>query len=734
VKRIRIALALALATATVQPAWSQHVLNLREADIRAFIEDAARVTGRTFIIDPTVQGRVSVVTQRPLSRSEYFELFLSTLRANGLVAVPAPGGALRIQPVATAAASGGRVNRRAPSPSSFVTEIIRLRGIDAAQAIEAVRPLVSREGSVTGSRNSIIVADFADNVARIRQIVASIDRDSAATQVLALQNAGAREIAEALSQLTAGGEGNRGAAVSIVPIDSSNSIALRGDAGMVARMIEIARDLDRRAASGTEIRVIFLQHADAEQLLPVLQQLLGQAPTPATRPASRTPVTTGRTSTIGGANTARNTRPTPAAPPLPLAAAIGATGGGSVFGNKAAIVTGYEGANAIVIAAPADVQRQLGEVVRQLDQRRPQVLVEAIVVEISDTAARELGVQLLLAGTRGSNIPFAVTNYSNASPNILTVAGAIAAEELRTETTTVNGQVVTTSRSSPVADALQEAAAQELLGARGGLFGAGFRAGNAIFGAIVNAVQRDNKSNLLATPSVTVIDNQPAHFLAGQEVPVTTGEALSDNFDNAFRTVQRQNVGISLDVTPQINAGDTVKLDIRQEVSSVAGTVGGRNSADLILNKREIETSIIVDDGDIVGIGGLLNDNERRTIEKIPFLGDLPVVGNLFKSRGRARDKTNLMVFIRPTILRSAADARAMTDRRYGYIRGRQYLQDPTREPSLDELLREYMGADPPGQPPAIPAPVNPALYLPYVKPGDRVITPPPPAPIGQPR
>jgi general secretion pathway protein D len=420
-----------------------------------------------------------------------------------------------------------------------------------------------------------------------------------------------------------------------------------------------------------------------------------------------------------------------------------------VFGNKAAVVTRFEGANAIVIAAPAEVQRQLGEVIRQLDVRRPQVLVEAIIVEISDTAARQLGVQLLLAGTKGSNIPFAVTNYSNAAPNILTIAGAIAAEELRTTTTTVNGQVVTTTQNSPIADALQEAAAQELLGATGGLFGAGFRAGNAIFGAIVNAVQSDNKSNLLATPSVTVIDNQQAHFLAGQEVPVTTGEALSDNFDNAFRTVQRQNVGISLDVKPQINAGDTVKLDIRQEVSSVAGTVGGRNSADLILNKREIETSIIVDNGQIIGIGGLLNDNERRTIEKIPLLGDVPVLGNLFKSRGRAREKTNLMVFIRPTIIRSAADARAMTERRYGYVRGMQYLQDPRQEPSLDELVREYMGAAPPGPPPEVPAPLDPRalvppaerkkeppldprLYLPSVRPGDQVVTPA--APVGTPQ
>jgi general secretion pathway protein D len=734
-KSLRIAFALAAASAIVTPVWSQYVLNLREADIRAFIEDAGRVTGRTFIIDPTVQGRVSVVTQRPLSRSEYFELFLSTLRGNGFVAVPAPGGALRIQPAATAAASGGRINRRATSASSFVTEIIRLRSIDAATAIEAVRPLVSREGSVTGSRNSIIVADFADNIARIRQIVSSIDRDTASTQLLVLQNAGAREIAEALSTLTAqGAQGGRGSAISIVPIDSSNSIAFRGDAATVARMMQIARDLDRRAASGTELRVIFLEHADAEQLLPVLQQLLGQAATPpasTSRSGSRTAATTGRRSTIGGSRAA-----SPAAEPAPAAStnSNGGSGGAGVFGNKATVVTRFEGANAIVIAAPADVQRQLGEVIRQLDQRRPQVLVEAIIVEISDTAAKQLGVQLLLAGTEGSNIPFAVTNYSNASPNILTIAGAVAAQELRTSTTTVNGQVVTTTDRSPIADALEEAAAQELLNARGGLGGMAFRAGNAIFGAIVNAVQSDNRSNLLATPSVTVIDNQPAHFLAGQEVPVTTGEALSDNFDNAFRTVQRQNVGISLDVTPQINAGDTVKLDIRQEVSSVAGTVGGRNSADLILNKREIETSIVVDNGDIIGIGGLLNDNERRTIEKIPFLGDLPVVGNLFKSRGKARDKTNLMVFIRPTILRSAADARAMTDRRYGYIRGRQYLQDPTQEPSLDELVREYMGATPPGAPPPVPAPLDPSAYLPGVRPGDQVVSPAPAAPAGKPQ
>ena len=696
----RFLIGLLIAAAPV-PAWSQYVLNFRDADVRAFIQDASRVTGRTFIIDPAVQGKVSVVTERPLSRSEYFELVLSTLRANGLVAVPVAGGAFRVQPVATAAAAGGRVGG-STSPNRFVTEIFRLRHIDAASAVETLRPLVSREGSITANRNSLIVADFADNVRRVRELVAQIDKDNAATRIITLQNAGAREIADSLVAL-AGGEG-RAAPISVVAIDSSNSLALRGDAAEVARFADLAQDLDRRAASGAEIRVVFLEHADAEQLLPVLQQLLGQAVTP--------PSSSGRSSgKSGGTGNASGSGGTAAA--QPTAASAPATGE-SVFGQKAAVVTRFEGANAIVIAASPDVQRSLGEVIRQLDTRRQQVLVEAIIVEISDTAAKQLGVQLLLAGLKGSNIPFAVTNYSNASPNILTVGGAIAAEKLRKTTTTVNGQVVTTTQNSTVADKLQEAAVGELLSSTGGLGGFGVRTGNAILGAIVNAVKSDNKSNVLSTPSIMTLDNQEAKILVGQEIPITTGEALSDNFDNAFRTVQRQNVGVSLEVKPQINAGGSIKLDIKQEVSSIAGPVSASFN-DLILNKRQLETTITVDDGEIVGIGGLLDDNERRTIEKIPFLGDLPLLGNLFQSKGKARAKTNLMVFIRPTILKSAADARAVSDRRYGYIRNQQLLQNPDSEPSIDELVRDYMGAVPPGAAPA------PAAALP-VRPGDQVI------------
>ena len=384
------------------------------------------------------------------------------------------------------------------------------------------------------------------------------------------------------------------------------------------------------------------------------------------------------------------------------------------------MVTRFEGANAIVISAAPDIQRTLGEVIRQLDVRRPQVLVEAIIVEISDTAAQQLGVQLFLSGLRGSSIPFGITNYSNISPNIGTIAGAVAAQQLGGSTTTITtGTGSTTTTTTGTGSDLISTAASQLAGINGGLAGVALHSGNAIFGAILNAVRSDNQSNILSTPSIMTLDNVEGHILVGQEIPITTGQALSPNFDNTFRTVQRQNVGITLQVRPQINAGGTIKLDLRVEVSSIAGPVAA-GSQDLILNKREIENTITIDEGDIVGVGGLLDDNDRRTLDRVPLLGDIPILGNLFRSRGRSRARTNLMVFIRPTILRTAEDAQEMTARRYNYVRGHQLIVNPNREPTLDELVRDYLGTVPPA---AASGP----------RPQDQVVTPVPLPPSAAP-
>ncbi|KQU62265.1 type II secretion system protein GspD [Sphingomonas sp. Leaf339] len=706
----------AIIVAAASPVAAQTTLNVRDADIRAFIADAARVTGRTFIIDARVAGKVTVVTDRPLSRSEYFEVFLSTLRANGLVAVPTGNGALRIQPIDNAAAQPSRIGSGGAARNSFVTEIVRLRSIDAPSAVETVRPLVSAQGAVTANRggNSLVIVDFADNIRRIREVIRRIDTDSSTTRVVALRNSSAREIATALQSLaggaggaTSGGGGGQSAAggsgVSVVAIESSNSIALRGDASSVARLAAVAADLDRKARSGTEIKVVFLENADAEQLLPVLQQLVGQTPDPIqTTTLSRG--TFQQSNATSGSN-GSNVQPQA----IQQAPQVSGGGGGSnttANGQQApisqpgsrvqAVVTRFTGANAIVIAAPAEIQRQLSEVVRQLDTRREQVLIEAIIAEVSDATVKRLGAQFLVGSLSGG--AFGASTYTNTAPNILSIAGAIGAREVGGTTTTVvaaDGTRTTTNTGNTAADTLAQSAISSILGTAGGFAGWGGKVGDTIFGAIINAVKSDNTSNLLQVPHIITIDNQQAHSLVGQEIPVTTGQALSNNFDNAFRTVQRQNVGIQLDVKPQVNAGGSLKLYVRLEVSSIAGPVSSDNS-ELILNKRAFENVFTPDDGQITVIGGLLDDNERRTIEKIPVLGDIPGLGVLFRSKARSRTKTNLMVFIRPTILRTPEDSRRVTEQRYGYLRAVQGYAQPGVEPSIDQLVRDYMNAAPP--------------------------------------
>lgn len=701
--------------ALAAPALAQTTLNVRDADIRAFIADAAKVTGRTFIIDNRVQGKVTVVTDRPLSRSEYLEVFLSTLRANGLVAVPTANGAFRVQPVDNAASQPGRVGVAGAARNQLVTEIIRLRSGDAAQAVDTVRPLVSAQGSVTANRsgNSLVVVDFADNVRRVREVVRRIDTDTSSTRVIALRNARASDVATALQGLAGGGGAGAatgpGGGAAAVAIESSNAVALRGDPQTVARLAALARDLDQSARNATEIKVVFLENADAAQLVPVLQQLVGQAPDAIQEQGlSRTGLSTSSTGATGTGAT-----PQPATRTQPSSAAAQSSGGqpqqAAITGEgrrTAAVVTRYAGANAIVIAAPADVQRQLSDVIARLDQRRQQVLVEAIVAEVSDSTVNQLGAQFILGNLDGG--AFAASTFSNSAPNILQIAGAIGGRNLggtRTIVTAPDGTKTETVTNSPGTDQLTQSAISSILGSSGGFGGFGGQIGQTVFGAIINAVKADNQSNLLQVPQIMTIDNQEAHTLVGQEIPITTGEALSGNFDNAFRTTQRQNVGIGLDVRPQVNSSGTIKLNLHLEVSSIAGPVSNDNS-DLILNKREVETVLTVDDGAIGVIGGLLSDEERRTIERIPLLGDIPLLGNLFKSKAKTRAKTNLMIFIRPTVIRTAQDNRRVTEQRYGYLRLQQGQQDPSSEPSIDTLVREYMGTTPPlppaGQPGSI--------------------------------
>lgn len=662
-----LGLGVGMAPAPTAHAQSQ-VLNLQDADIRVFIQDVAQATGQTFIIDPRVQGKVSISSREPLSRTELFEVMLSTLRANGLVAVPAGSGVYRITPEDGAAAQPSSLS--GAGGYGFSTQVFRLRNIDAASAAETMKPLIGRQGVIMPSPrgNLIVVADYADNLARIRSLLGQVDQDRTLTETITLKSSSAREIAGVVNQVLnpPGAEpAARNAIVSLVVVESSNSLILRGEPEAVRPMLDLIADLDSRAETSGDVRVINLQHASAEQLLPVLQQLVGQTPT----------ATEGETA---GAT----------APAVSTTAQTTTTAGGA---GRRANIARYPGANAIVIAADPDTQRVLGEVIRQLDTRRRQVLVEAVVVELSDNAAQQLGVQFAMAGVNGSSIPFSATNYSNAAPNLLGLAAAAAGEQNLPE------------NSSALA-ALRQGALDSVLGARGILTGGYGQSGDALFGFIINAVKNDTASNLLSTPSVMTLDNQEASILVGQEVPITTGEVLGDSNNNPFRTIQRQNVGIQLDVKPQINAGGAITLFLRQEVSSISGPLS-EASDELILDKRAIETTVAVDDGAIVVLGGLLDRNERTTVERTPLLGDIPGLGNLFKATSRQNVQRNLMVFIRPTIIGSAADAQALTAPRYGYIRDLEAARSADGLSNLDALVRDYMHAAPVTAPPPPPPP-----------------------------
>jgi general secretion pathway protein D len=665
------------ATPVLAQSGERQTLNVQGADIRAFIQDVARSTGRTFIVDPAVTGTVTVTSERALTRAQLFEVFLSTLRANGLVVTPTSSGAYRISPAQGAAQGPSTVGSE-----RFSTEVFQLRNIDAASAAETIRPLVGPQGQVLANpgANSVVVADFADNLARIRALIGRIDVDRTGFEVVTLQNSSAREIAAVLQSVLAppGGQPGQGM-VSVTPVESSNSIVLRGDPSAMARIRPLIEDLDRRAESADDVKVIFLQHANAEALLPVLQQIVGQQVTAAS--ANAEPA---------------GPRGVPAAAAAVIPASTGPT---APLPGQRATIARFPGANALVISASADTQRMLAEVIRQLDQRRQQVLIEAIVVELSDNAVKELGVQWLLAGEDGN--PIGLTNYTDNAVPLLPIVGGAAAGDLEED--------------DPLREQLQNLAVNTLLGANGFIGGGGGSIGNGLFGFIINAAKTDAGSNLLQTPSLMTLDNEEATILVGQEVPITTGETLLDGNSNPFRTTERQDIGVKLIVRPQINAGGSITLFMRQEVSSINGVLT-RSASDLVLNKRELETTLVVDDGDIAVAGGLLDQNDQLSVDKVPGLGDIPYVGALFRSTSRQRGRTNLMVFIRPTIIRSPADAQTLAADRWGYMRQQQINNAPDVEPSLDAMLRDYMRT----QPPAAPGVTAPA--------GEVVISPLPPA------
>ena len=623
-------------------------LNYEDADIRAVIDEIAIRTGRTFLLDPAVQGRVTVKSppNGGLCADEAWELFQAMLRVNDFVAAPVGDGKYRIVPLQEAARTAGPVGEGVGS--DLTTQIVRLNYVDAREAAANLAQIIGNNGVVSPVRsgNAVIIVDTADNAARIREVLRQLDRDITIYRTVPLQHASASEVARLVRELAQElSEENGGRATySVVPVEASNSLLIRAEPALMRRLELVIGELDQYGEATSELTVVYLKHADAEELAPLLEDV------------------------------ANNTR-------------SGTSAEGAVSNNRAT-VSFHKPTNSIIINGDASLQRTLQNVIGQLDVRRAQVLVEAIIVEVSDTTARNLGVQYFLTGSEVNGVPFTATNFSSAQPNILGAAGAALLRGGGYPTGLSDGA------ADDVADDLAQAALTSLLGVNGFSLGGGVDLGGGnIFGGILTAIKADTNSNVLSTPSVVTLDNETARLQVGQEIPITTGEAVGDNFSNAFRTVSREQVGVILEVTPQINDGETVTLEIVQEISSIAGPIIA-DSTDLITNKREITTTALVDDGDILVIGGLIDDQREDVEDKVPFLGDIPGVGNLFKSSSKERRRQNLMVFIRPTIIRDRETANAATRRKFDYMRARELLRsgEPTSE--MERLINDVTGAD----------------------------------------
>jgi general secretion pathway protein D len=622
-------------------------LNLKDADISALINTVAEVTDRNFIIDPRVKGKVTVVSSRPMDSEEVYQVFLSILKVHGFAAVPS-GAVIKIVPDVNAKQDSiPTVGDRAPGRGDeMVTRVVQVDNVAAAQMVPILRPLVPQQGHLAAypATNVLIISDRASNVDRLVSIIRRIDQVSdSEIEVIPLEHASANEVVRVLTSLeraAPAGAAKVPAAAGgpvLVADERTNSVLLGGDRAARLRLRAIISHLDTPLDAGGNTDVVYLRYAEAEELVSVLK---------------------------GVGKIAEKD------------AAGKATPGRSEFDIQADPAT-----NALVITAPPDIMRSLKRVISQLDVRRAQVLVDAVIAEVSLDTARELGVQWVYngVGSGGGEGPVGLINFTNTGNTIADVINSAA--------DVIDGGTLPTP------------AGNILLG--GGKVEKG---SSSNYLAILNALASDTNTNILSTPTLVTLDNEEAEIIIGENVPFLTGSFTStgagDSATNPFQTIQREDIGLTLKIKPQINEGNALKLDIEQEVSSIADSVAG--ASDLITSKRAIKTSVMVEDGEVVVLGGLIEEQINESIQKVPLLGDIPLLGLLFQSRGADVTRKNLMVFIHPVIMRDAAVTAEYTNSKYNYLRTLQLGQDrdgvnlmpSKRQPVLPEW------GEPLGQPP----------------------------------
>ena len=570
-----------------QDTWK---VNLKEADIRVLVSQIADITGKTFVVDPRVKGKVTVVSNTALPTDEVYQLFLSVLQVHGYTAVESGQVIKVIQQNEVKQEGAAFDGKRRKKGEEIVTRVIKVTNTSAIELVPILRPMVAKYGHLAGvaSANSLIISDHVTNINRMMSIIKNLDSsESEELEVVQLEHAWVGDLKGILEKLIPDVSKAKNSTISVVADERSNRLIVKGEKSARQRIVKLISRLDQPVKQDGSARVIYLKHSDAEKVAETLKGLV----------------------TVAG------------------------TGKDSKGQQKANILADKD-MNALVIKASPSDMAEIEEVIRQLDIRRAQVLIESIVVEVQGNVGDDLGIQWALGGF--GDIPAVGTNFSNVGLSTSQVLSAIANES--TDISLGNGFTG----------------------------GVGAEGDNFTWGALIQALEAVTNSNLLSTPSIMTLDNQEAEIIVGQNVPFVTGSSTTsgDGTANPFQTIERQDIGVTLKVVPKITDGGVVMLDVEQEVESVSeSSVSG--ATDIVTDKRTLKTSVLVDNGQTIVLGGLISDEVIEDVQKVPLLGDIPWFGELFKSTSISKAKRNLLVFLRPTIQRTREDVAAITEKKY---------------------------------------------------------------------
>ncbi len=685
-------------------------LNFSGADIEAVSRAIGAITNRNVVVDPRVKGQITLLTDRPVPPATAYQQFLAALRLQGFTIVES-AGLYKVIPEADAKLQASEVAvgaSRSSAGSQIVTQIFKLNYENAANLVPVLRPLISPNNTinVNPGNNSLVITDYADNLQRISRIVATMDVSNATdVEIIPLRHAVATDMVALVSRLIEGGTASPGGLTvtagganipgqsdnafktSLMAEPRSNSIVLRAaNPARLAQVRSLIARLDQPAMNGGgdqgNIHVVYLKNADAVALAATLRAAIGAQAT-AAGTASGQPGAGGTTPQGGGMSSIPTSQPVvsrdssgTASMGMGSSSGLGSSGGGGALGvaqqpSTGGMIQADPSTNSLIITAPPPVYRQLRAVIDKLDGRRAQVLIESLIVEIKDNRLAQFGIQWqAMLSNNGRVIGTLGTNSNVAGANILNLLGLVKDGGL--DGSAITGDTLTSLRGTNL----------------------GFTQrvnGKDTLGFLANFLQNSGDANILSTPNLMTLDNEEARIIVGQNVPMVTGSYASNSTGgtvNPFTTVERKDVGLMLRVRPQINENGTVKLAVFQEVSSVDESTR-KDTNGLTTNKRSIESNVLVEDGNIVVLGGLIDDNYSQAEDRVPLLGDIPVVGNLFRNTNRKRNKTNLMVFLRPVVMRDATATNQVSSERYEAIRAQQQSLQP--EPSA--LLRSVNAA-----------------------------------------